>query len=69
MILLAFPFYRWVNWISDEVISVLTLCDFYGSITQKGFSSGTSTLVMTPVYQTKAASFQLMNTEAIVPDT
>lgn len=52
-----------------NVISVLTFCDFYDSITQKGFSFWTSTLVMIPVYQTKEASFQLMITEAIVPGT
>ena len=28
LILLAFPFYRWVNWISEEIISCLTFCDF-----------------------------------------
>ena len=27
LILLAFPFYRWVNWISEEIISCLTFCD------------------------------------------
>lgn len=28
LILLAFSFYRWVNWISEELISCLTFCDF-----------------------------------------
>lgn len=28
LILLAFPFYRCVNWISEEIISCLAFCDF-----------------------------------------